>query len=464
MYDEDVLLTKGKIMKKPVVWVLAAVFGLGAMTAAAADVSLSGFGTVGYAQSNQPYNFERFINSNGTVQRDSVAGVQADIKLTESVGATVQGKFAPSTYNDSSWVGTLSWAFLSWRPANDWLIRLGKQRAPLYLHSESMDVGVTYDFARLPTEMYSLAPTSDYMGGSIEKTWSPSLGELTLDGWVGSAKSSWRFYQRDNVQIPGSPSRPGANFQNFTMDGTGMVLTLLRDEDKYRVSLHKITASAEPGQYFPSDTSLLPAAGFIPAIEQANGLPAGALAGTLAGSAYTVLPQVKITSIDSLVYTLGAEINLPKNFRLTGEYGRRKITNAVIGIDTNAGYLALLKDIDAWTPYVSYALIKSESDVLSLYQAVNRNTNGITALAPAVAAAAAGINASQRVVADGLAVFDQNTIALGTSYRLNSKQIIKAEWARTHVGVASSFVDAPSGGNVSNQDIDVLSFSYNVVF
>ena len=85
---------------------------------------LSGFGTLGYAKSNQSYNFERFVNDGGTIQRDSVVGVQADAKFTDSIGATIQGKLAPSLKSDSSWDGTLSWAFLSWRPANDLLIRL----------------------------------------------------------------------------------------------------------------------------------------------------------------------------------------------------------------------------------------------------------------------------------------------------------------------------------------------------
>ena len=443
---------------------MAAVFGLGTMTAEAADVSLSGFGTLGYAQSNQPYHYLRFINNGGTVKRDSIAGVQADIKFTDSIGATVQGTFAPSLKSDSSWDGTLAWAFLSWRPANDWLIRMGKQRLPLYLYSESMDVGQTYDFARLPTEMYSIAPTTDYIGASFSKTWNPDLGELTFDGYAGRTRTDWRVYHRDNLNIPSSNTQPGANFLPFTVDSSGIALTLLHDEDKYRASLHKTTATIDPGHFFIAYTSLVPAAAFIPGIEQSLGLPPNSLAGTLGGSAYTVLPQAKHTKADFLTLTLSAEIHLPKDFRLIGEYGRRKANDAVTGIDTNGGYFALLKDIDRWTPYVSFAVIKSRSDMLSLYQAENANTKGVIARIPQVAAAAAGINATQRILADSVLAYDQNTISLGASYRLSPTQKLKFEWARTHVGVTSSFVDAPSFGNVSKQNIDVLSFSYNVVF
>ena len=446
-------------MKTPISWALAAVFSSGAMTAAAADVSLSGFGTLGYAKSNQSYNFERFISNSGTVKRDSVAGVQADIKFTESTGATIQGKFAPSLKNDSTWDSTLSWAFLSWRPSNDLLIRLGKQRVPIYFYSESLDVGATYDFAILPTEMYSMSPSTDYIGASISKTWNPSLGEFTLDGYTGHNFTTFRTYRRDDVYVPGIDGTPGANFTSLDAKSGGIALTLLRNEDRYRASFHKATSSTTtPEGYILASESLLPAAAWA----QNLGLPPG----LLGGSAYTVLPQDKVNHVGVLTYTIGTEIKLPQNFRLIGEYARRKVTGAVIGTDTGGGYFALLKDVGAWTPYVSYATIKSRSDVLSLYQTINTNTNGLTALAPipAIADVAAAINSTQRLLADGLVVYDQNTIALGTSYRLTPTQKIKFEWARTHVGVASSFVDAPSFGNVSKQNIDVLSFSYNVVF
>ena len=453
-------------MKKTIVWALAALFGLGTMTAEAADVSLSGFGTLGYAQSNQPYHYLRFINNSGTVKRDSVAGVQADVKFTDSFGASIQGKFAPSTKNESSWDSTLSWAFISWRPSNDWLFRLGKQRVPLYLDSENLDVGLTYDFAHMPSEMYNLTAIPDYDGVSLSKNWNLSFGELTLDGYNGRSKADWRTYQRDNVQLPPpAPSAPqGASFTHLNIDTNGIALTLLRDEDKYRVSRHKITIAPDPGQFFVAYDSLVPATAFLPGVEQSLGLASGSLAGTLSGSAYTVLPEALITSVDLTVYTLGADIHLPKDFRLVGEYCRRKINNQVNGIDTNGGYFALLKAIDRWTPYVSYGRIKSRADILSNYQAANANTNGVAALAPGLAPVAAVINASQRVVADNLFAYDQHTIALGTSYRLSPTQKIKFEWARTHVGVSSNLVDAPAGDTVSNRNINVLSFSYNVVF
>jgi hypothetical protein len=249
--------------------------------------------------------------------------------------------------------------------------------------------------------------------------------------------------------------QPGVNFKNISVNSSGFALTWLRDEDKYRASVQTQTTAIDPSS--PAYYSQLTGA-------QIN----SALTGYTSGTAYSALPQSLTGTVNSVVVTLGTEIHLPQDFRLIGEYGRRSVTNALNGIDTTGGYLALLKDVDAWTPYVSYAQIQSRADALSLYQAMNSNA-GLTDLTGGYGGATLTgtintINASQRVLADGLLVYDQNTVALGTSYRINPTQKLKAEWARTHVGVASSFVDAPPGGNVSNQNIDVLSFSYNFVF
>lgn len=61
----------------------------------AAQVSLSGFGTLGYAISDQEYRYQRFVNEHGTFMRDSVLGVQADIRLSKSSASSPKGRSPP---------------------------------------------------------------------------------------------------------------------------------------------------------------------------------------------------------------------------------------------------------------------------------------------------------------------------------------------------------------------------------
>ena len=75
-----------------------------------------------------------------------------------------------SSRSDDRWRAKAAGEFVAWRPDNDWLVRAGKMRLPPHLHSESLDVGVATDMARLPYKMYSLAPTNDFTGLSIGRS------------------------------------------------------------------------------------------------------------------------------------------------------------------------------------------------------------------------------------------------------------------------------------------------------
>ncbi len=60
-----------------------------AAPAQAVDLAWSGFGTLGYAQSDQPVNYQRFIDEKGTFKRDSVLGAQVDARLNTAAQITV---------------------------------------------------------------------------------------------------------------------------------------------------------------------------------------------------------------------------------------------------------------------------------------------------------------------------------------------------------------------------------------
>lgn len=423
--------------------------------AMAMDLSYSGFATLGYARSNRPYGFQRFIDDHGTFARDSIAGFQVDARFTNTFGATIQAKLAPALNSDSAWEATLSWAQLSWRPTNDLLIRIGKQRSPAYLYSETMDVGATYDFARLPAEVYGLASSTDYIGLSISNTWTMAWGEWMLDLYGGRMDDTyWRFYQRDKIAI--SSTGQGASFEPVSYTGGGIILNLLHGQDRYRLGVHRLDANVLSADWrMPTRQTLVPAAMLAPP----------QLAPSIGGAVYTVLPQDFTRDTANLAVIMGADIALPRQFRLIGELAYREVYDVETGIDTKSGYLALLKDIQKWTPYVYVAKIRSKSAMLDLYKVLNQGT-GAFPLAPMAQAshAANAINASQRVLADSLSVHDQHTIAVGASYQVTPKQKLKFEWAHTQIGVASSLVDAPAGSTFSNENINVLSLSYSIVF
>ncbi len=412
----------------------------------AADFSFSGFGTVGYAQSDQPYNYQRFVNKTGTFKRDTVLLGQMDAQFNAQWGATVQAKLSPSLSNDQSWQATLPWVFLSYRPSNDLLIRAGKLRVPLYMNSENMDVDAVYSAAQLPIEVYSLTPALNFTGASFVKTWAVGEHELNLDGYWGTANTNWRFYQRDAATPIWYP---------MTADSKGLLLTLHRNEDTYRVGLHQAGLKMSDGQGVPQ--TLNP----VPLNPATTGLVGNASAQVLSLTPLGYPAPLRSLKMTMNMLNLGADIAWGDSFRTVGEFARTRSKGAETDPDGDSLYLSLVKNVGAWTPYITYAQIRTRNT--ATYSAVN--TARVAAVSPLVPPAlVAGINAGQRAIADVIAVYDQHSWIIGTSYALNKKSKIKAEWIQVRTGVASSFVNAPIGGESGNQLINVYAVSYSFLF
>ena len=420
---------------------LAVLMNLVAIPVAAVDFSVSGFGTAGYARSDQSYTYQRFIDDSGTFWRDSVAGLQVDARLADKFGATVQFKLAPATDSDDEFKGTVSWAFLSWRPTNDWLLRAGKQRMPLYLYSETVDVGVTYEFARLPTEMYSITTNNDAVGLSFSKAWGVQGGDLVLDGYWGKSNADFRFWLRDNIP-PFQNS--GATFFGEDIKVGGLVLSYKRNEDTYRMAFTRAAIELRDGTSFPTT---------FPFVTLAPGIGYYQVDSSLPGPGIPTVDSLTVT-----IVTLGAEVGLGSGFRVIGELARTFMPNTDISIASTRGYASLLKRMDQWTPYVVYSFLHSQPRVRDLYNNVNYNT------VPDFVPGAALINATQRSGADHTFAYDQSSWAVGTSYAFSATSKLKAEYLRTHIGQMSTLVDAPAGSNIRDQNINVFSLSYNFVF
>lgn len=430
---------------------LTTLLALIAAPASAIDYSLSGFGTIGYARSDQSYAYQRVINDSGTFKRDSIFGGQIDAKFSPQWGATVQGQLLPAENSDTGWQAKLSWAFISWRPENDLLFRFGKLRVPLYLHSENMDVGATYDFARMPTEMYSLTPANDFTGASFSKNFSRDDGsDITIDGFWGKAKLDWRFFMRDGVPglMPGSPplQAAGPMYVGIRVEAAGLAATYRQDDNLFRIGLNQTYTERTDGAPFPvtfPGFTLLPGVNIYKVDSQ---LPLGP-------------PLSNKGRLSNQVYTLGTDLNLGRNYRLIGEYARRVVTDIKIGPDTEGAYLSLLKSSGAWTPYITYARLLSRPDPRQLYNSLNSIDLPPTVLLSSL------LNASQRAGADGLPAYDQYSLTVGTSYSLSPTSKLKGELMHVHVGAMSSMIDQPAGSRgISRQDINILSLSYSFVF
>ncbi|MDO9285877.1 MAG: hypothetical protein Q7U26_13325 [Aquabacterium sp.] len=413
--------------------------------ATAQDLSWSGFGTLGYAQSNRDYTYQRFIDHSGGLARDTVLGVQADWRLSPQWSATLQLKAAPSLKHDSRWDLVPTWAFVAWRPADDWLLRVGRVRAPLYLYSESMDVGQTHDMARLPTELYSVAPTTDVDGAYVTRTW--ALGErgdreLSLDGYHGTATTTARFWARDGV--PGAEPA-GAQFKTVRINLTGVALTLRQPDLVLRGSLHQVRTRQANGRDLPVSFPFVPVGPGMGYYQVSNEMPG---------------PGVpSVGAIGNTIFSLGGEVSLGGGWRVAGEFVRNQQHDTELASDTKARYIAVFRQMGKFTPYLSVARLDSPARSFDWYQ---RLTNPSL---PGFIPGAAQLNAAQRMAAESIWLADQHSVAVGTSYALSPSMKLKGEWMRSRIGQMSRLVDTlPGSATIGHQSIDVWSVNLNFAF
>lgn len=335
--------------------------------ATAAEFDWSGFVRAGYARSNQAQVYDRLIDDNGTWRRDSIAGLQLDVQFTPRWSATVQGTLAPVGQDDRRRLAGLPWAVLSYRAGNDLTLRAGRQRVPMFLNSENSGVGAAFSMTRLPAEMYSVAPNTDFTGLSASKSWDVGMAELSLDGYAGTGDLLYRRYYHETGMVGQSSS-----IERAGVGSAGLVLTLRKGDDVYRAGIHRFAVDAD---------------------------------GYSGGNAVASDAAARILSA-------GASVGLGHGARATAELAQRSGGGANSGYASRSGYLALEWRHGAWTPYAKLARL--------LIQQPDRMKDASFAYDGVVPPVAPSVGE----------LFGKASGALGLSYASSPMRSWKGEWMR----------------------------------
>lgn len=402
-------------------------------------LQLSGFGSFGWARSNRPWAYQRFIDEDGSAQADSRLGGQADLQIDSQWSAALQVKLAPSNRSDAAWSVHPSWAFVAWRPDNDWLLRAGRLRLPAYLRSEQLDVAATYAQARLPVETYGVLPPEDLDSVNLTRAWNAGSGELTLDAYAGRSKQTMRVWVRDGM---GEALPAGANFVRMTTDARGLVLTWTDNQAKARLGMHRVVVTPPEGMTVPVRPTWVPLGPGMGYWQTLPGMP---------GPGVDSVSQIK-----NYYLAGGLEFSPAAGWTLSGEYNRVRPVGTDRSIDSRGGYLSLLRTLGRWTPYLTYGRLVSSGTSLAWARTLDSTR------LPASLPFAQPVNASMRAAADTAPVYDQRSWALGSAYALSATSKLKAEWLHTRARVSSQF-DLPAGEPLFQpRSVDVLTV--NVAF
>ncbi|MDX5370973.1 MAG: hypothetical protein LPK18_00845 [Pseudomonadaceae bacterium] len=155
------------------------------------EARINGFGTVGVTHlggedDGRSYGISGQTNDSWRGDQLSKFGAQLTYGVTDTVGLTLQT--TAKAYADE-WKANLEWAYLSWQSTDNLMMRFGRLRTPVYMYSESIDVGFSYPWLRLPDEVYSQVQLSNYEGADIVYNLPLSFATLSFQLAGGIAKN-----------------------------------------------------------------------------------------------------------------------------------------------------------------------------------------------------------------------------------------------------------------------------------
>ena len=188
-------------------------------------VRFSGFARlVGGYLDDRDANYQGYDNAISFGQH-SLFALQTDIELTETLSFTTQLLAHASAGRDSG----LEWAYLTWQPSKHWRFKAGRLRTPLYLHSDTIDVGFSYPWIIPPQAVYTPYTPNDFTGLS-------AAYQFNIREWSIEAKGYWGRFEGAITVLDEDPL--GIKVDNLR----GLILAVNRGNLRLRASYHRATA------------------------------------------------------------------------------------------------------------------------------------------------------------------------------------------------------------------------------
>lgn len=145
-------------------------------------LQFSGFASFGAGKSSRDDMPFLDHTEDWSFRTDTIVGGQAQYQFTDRWSSTIQVVARGFTFDENDkFDPVLEWLFTSYQWSAETRFRVGRMRTPLYLFSDSLEIGYAYPWVRPPVEIYSylLAPLANFDG--MDFSTNVDLGEADLD-------------------------------------------------------------------------------------------------------------------------------------------------------------------------------------------------------------------------------------------------------------------------------------------
>ncbi len=311
----------------------AALLPLGSAYADLSNIRINGFGQVvgGTTMSND--HAAQGYGADPKFDQESLYALQISAPLTSKMTATAQllGR------GTEDFKPKFAWAYLKYQISDDWSVKLGRQRIPIFYFSETLDVGVSYPWLRPPTAVYGLAAGVTNFD-AITVGYSHQWGKLRFEPVLSYGQ--WK----GGINYAGSES---------TFTGTQMaVISLTTTYDEW-ISLHTNYAT------WKSSVTGSPMDGLIAGLNSAG---LGTAANDLAINGDTLG-----------IIDLGAEINYAK-WQVIAEYDAARSFHNFIP-HSHVGFLTVGRHFGRFEPLLTYVRSNNSSSSQALNEIPDTSGN-----------------------------------------------------------------------------------------
>ncbi|MGX5173408.1 porin [Aliikangiella sp. IMCC44653] len=136
-----------KILRKSIIFCILCV----PLALQAAEINFSGFATLAGGKLSEEIEFRGYDDEIGFAS-NSLLALQASADLGDGWGVTTQ----LISRGSENWEVDSEWAYLSYDASDNWRLLFGRQRLPLYIYSDFLDVSYAYHWISPPEGVYSL--------------------------------------------------------------------------------------------------------------------------------------------------------------------------------------------------------------------------------------------------------------------------------------------------------------------
>ncbi|GAB3275295.1 porin [Parahaliea aestuarii] len=172
---------------------------------------LSAFGTTGLVVTdNDDVEYVRDGQPSGATtdpefKVDTNLGVQLNVNATDWLSGTVQ--LLTQQRSEMNLDTEVEWAFLAVEPLDGLRLRAGRTALPMFMISDTRNVGYANNWVRPPDEVYGMALLHRLDGIDLSYRWSLGAGSLTLTALAGESEMNTSGIEAEAKDVRGLTAR-----------------------------------------------------------------------------------------------------------------------------------------------------------------------------------------------------------------------------------------------------------------